>query len=76
MLFQHCSRIILSTIDYAAAYKFNVAYFESSGLDGYSILKQLLLLVPNEIPVILDGKRGDIAESSKVRLRVTSSARF
>jgi orotidine 5'-phosphate decarboxylase subfamily 2 len=67
--FEFCMRLIDATLDYTAAYKPNVAFFEIFGADGYSVLKQIVDNIPNEIPVILDAKRGDIASTAQAYAR-------
>jgi orotidine-5'-phosphate decarboxylase len=52
--------LIEETADYAAAFKPNIAYFEALGVEGYQLLEDLLGWIPDEVPVILDCKRGDI----------------
>ena len=44
----------------------------SDGAAGWECLKALIAHVPNEIPVILDAKRGDIGNSSQHYARLTS----
>lgn len=58
-------RVVEETAPYAAAYKPNIAYFEAMGLPGLKLLADLLPTIPEEIPVILDAKRGDIGETQK-----------
>lgn len=57
------SNIVEATIDLACAYKPNLAIYESMGIEGLSALEKTLTLIreadPN-IPIIGDGKRGDI----------------
>jgi orotidine-5'-phosphate decarboxylase len=53
------------TADFAAAYKPNIAYFEALGSKGFAILERLLEDIPDEIPVILDAKRGDIGATQE-----------
>lgn len=51
---------------YAAAFKPNIAYFEAMGAGGVEMLEKLVTeTIPEEIPVILDAKRGDIGETQK-----------
>ncbi len=57
--------VIDATKEFAACYKPNIAFFEFLGLDGLSLLKEVLLYIPKEIPVILDFKRGDIGNTSQ-----------
>ena len=53
------------TADYAAAFKPNIAYFEALGSAGFAILERLLADIPEDIPVILDAKRGDIGATQE-----------
>jgi len=62
---EFCYRLIESTTDSAAAYKPNIAFFEALGTDGTSILQDVLGFIPDDIPVILDAKRGDISSTAK-----------
>jgi uridine monophosphate synthetase len=55
-----CKEIIDATYPYAACYKPNVAFFEAFGAAGISALIEVIRLIPADIPVILDCKRGDI----------------
>ena len=57
---QFCTQIIQQTHPYAAAYKPNSAFFEAFGPAGFEALKNVLAAIPEDIPVILDNKRGDI----------------
>ena len=52
--------LIDETISSAACYKPNAAYFEALGSKGYAIMERIITHIPEEIPVILDAKRGDI----------------
>ncbi len=56
--------IIDATKRVACAYKPNAAFFEALGPEGHSILADTIAAVPNEIPVILDGKRNDIGHTA------------
>ena len=58
-------KIIDSTKDLVCAYKLNMAFYETLGLDGYKTLEETISYIPNEICVILDGKRNDIGNTSK-----------
>lgn len=60
----YCKKLIELTWDLALAYKPNIAFFERFGSEGMRVLEQLIAVIPHEIPVILDGKRGDIASTS------------
>ena len=59
-----CLRLIDATHEYAAAFKINSAFFEVFGGEGINALREVIASVPREIPVILDAKRGDIADTS------------
>ncbi len=60
-----CLRLIESTADLAAAYKPNAAFFEALGPEGIAALQQVIAAIPEEIPVILDAKRGDISSTAQ-----------
>ena len=61
--------IIDSTKDLVCAYKPNSAFFEQFGAEGIILLKNIIDYIPDEIPVILDAKRGDIGNTSKMYAR-------
>ncbi len=61
---EQCLRVLEATHEYAAAFKINSAFFEMFGGDGMNALRDVIARVPQNIPVILDAKRGDIAETS------------
>ena len=60
--------IIKKTAEYAAAYKFNMAFYEANGTEGINELalsvEYLKDLHPN-IPIICDAKRSDIGNTSE-----------
>jgi uridine monophosphate synthetase len=60
-----CLRLIRETQEIAAAYKPNVAFFEALGPDGLAALSVVIETIPDEIPVILDAKRGDISSTAR-----------
>lgn len=57
--------IIDATAHVACAYKPNAAFFEAMGEFGQQCLADTIAHVPNEIPVILDGKRNDIGNTAR-----------
>ena len=57
-------RIIESTAPFAACFKPNSAFFEAHGLEGMRALRDTIALVPEDTPVILDAKRGDIGNTA------------
>lgn len=62
-------RVIEETAPHAAAFKPNIAYFEQRGSAGIALLEKVLGMIPREVPVILDAKRGDIGETQKAYSR-------
>jgi orotidine-5'-phosphate decarboxylase len=63
-MFDYVNRMIDATSDKVCAYKPNIAFFERFGADGLSLLKQVVQRIPDDIPVIVDCKRGDIGNTS------------
>jgi orotidine-5'-phosphate decarboxylase len=68
-LYEFCRQIITATSSFAAAFKPNLAFFEAYGSTGIAQLERLLAEIPAEIPTILDGKRGDIGNTSRLYAR-------
>lgn len=64
-MFDFAHRIIDATSDMVCAYKPNMAFFECLGPEGLSLLKLIRDRIPEEIPVIMDGKRGDIGNTAQ-----------
>lgn len=60
-----CLDLVANTSEFAAAYKPNIAFFEALGYEGIKALEEIIELIPDEIPVILDAKRGDIASTAE-----------
>jgi uridine monophosphate synthetase len=60
-----CLRLIDATADLAAAFKPNAAFFEALGPEGIAALRDVIAAVPDDVPVILDAKRGDIASTAR-----------
>jgi len=56
---------IEATRDLVAAYKFNLAFFESMGVDGARLLADTRAMVPDDVLLIADAKRGDIGSTAK-----------
>ncbi len=56
-----CQDIIEATAEFACAYKPNLAFFLAYGAEGIEALQQAIACVPDDIPVILDAKFGDIS---------------
>jgi uridine monophosphate synthetase len=62
---EECLRLVDATAEYACAFKPNSAFFEALGADGMTVLHDVIAHVPGGIPVILDAKRGDIADTAE-----------
>jgi uridine monophosphate synthetase len=62
---EYCLRLIEATADHVAAFKPNAAFFEVLGEKGWQALREVIQAIPNDIPVILDAKRGDIASTAE-----------
>ncbi len=62
-------RLIETTAPAAAAFKPNAGFFEALGPAGVEVLVEVIAAVPDEIPVILDAKRGDIASTADAYAR-------
>ena len=54
--------IIEATSDLVCAYKPNLAFYEAMGDEGIKALKNTLKVIPSDIPVIADAKRGGYRE--------------
>jgi orotidine-5'-phosphate decarboxylase len=62
-------QIIEATAEAVAAYKPNMAFYETLGPDGLSLLKLVCSRIPSETVIILDAKRGDIGNSAEFYAR-------
>jgi orotidine 5'-phosphate decarboxylase subfamily 2 len=56
--------VVAETSEYAAAFKPNLAFFLSRD-NGVALLEKTVRRIPAEIPVILDGKFGDISTTAE-----------
>jgi orotidine 5'-phosphate decarboxylase subfamily 2 len=56
--------IIEATKDYAACYKLNLGFYLASSAPNW-LITQTLRAIPDDVPVILDGKFGDIENTAK-----------
>jgi len=66
-VFEFNKQIIDSTIDFAVAYKPNLAFYESNGLNGWVSLEKTisyLHMKRDRVFLIADAKRGDIGNTS------------
>lgn len=58
--------IINATSDLVCAYKMNLAFYEQFGPSGWKSLKKTISLIPENVLILLDGKRADIANTSRM----------
>jgi orotidine-5'-phosphate decarboxylase len=58
--------IIEQTSDLVCAYKLNLAFYEVSGPRGLESMEKTLKLIPDEVVVIADAKRGDLGNSARM----------
>jgi uridine monophosphate synthetase len=61
--------IIEQTADLVCCYKPNIAFYEQHGPVGLEALRQTIAAVPDDIPVLLDAKRGDIGGTAAAYAR-------
>lgn len=57
--------VIDATVNEAAAYKINFAFYENWGIAGLKTLEETISYIPNDILIIADAKRGDIGNTSQ-----------
>jgi orotidine-5'-phosphate decarboxylase len=63
-VFEFNKYIIDATIDYAVAYKPNLAFYECLGKAGWESLEKTLEWIPDDVFTIADAKRGDIGNTA------------
>ncbi len=71
-IFEFNKRIIDATADYCVAYKPNLAFYESIGLEGWEVLVRTVEYIRTNYPdqfIIADAKRGDIGNTSAMYAR-------
>lgn len=65
-VFDFNKQIIEATHDLANSYKINLAFYEADGLKGLESLQKTLDIIPKDVFVIGDAKRGDIGNTSQM----------
>lgn len=65
-VFEFNKIVIENTIDEAAAYKINFAFYERDGAKGIENLIKTAELIPADVLTIADAKRGDIGNTSQM----------
>jgi len=63
--FEFNKSIIDATKDLVCAYKLNMAFYEVLGRQGFELVKETVSHIPDDIVVILDGKRNDISNTAR-----------
>lgn len=62
-------KIIEAVSDQVLAFKPNIAFYEAYGIPGLEALEITLGMIPSEVPIILDAKRGDIGATGQAYAR-------
>ncbi|MBN1301421.1 MAG: orotidine-5'-phosphate decarboxylase [Melioribacteraceae bacterium] len=65
-VFNFNKEIIEQTVSEVCAYKINLAFYEKDGKKGFEELEKTLEVIPDDIFVIGDAKRGDIGNTSQM----------
>lgn len=60
-----CKLVIDYTAEHCAAFKPNLAFFESLGKNGLSVLEDVIQHIPENKIIITDAKRGDISSTAE-----------
>lgn len=71
-IFSFNQAVIDATADYCVAYKPNLAFYESLGLEGWQALEKTVNYIREKYPnqfIIADAKRGDIGNTSSMYAR-------
>ena len=61
--------VIEATSDLVCCYKPNIAFYEALGQPGMALLSATIAAIPENIPVLLDAKRGDIGSTAAAYAR-------
>jgi orotidine-5'-phosphate decarboxylase len=64
-LFSFNKEIVEATCENVSAYKLNTAFYESLGMAGWELLEKTISIIPDDIMIIADAKRGDIGNTSQ-----------
>ena len=71
-IFEFNKAIIDATADFCVAYKPNIAFYESLGVQGWDVLERTVEYIRSNYPdqfIIADAKRGDIGNTSAMYAR-------
>jgi len=72
-MYDFCIRIIEASADLVAAFKPNLAFFTAFGWQGMDTLQRVIAAIPQDVPVILDAKFGDIASTAEAYAKTAFS---
>ncbi|MFH2113828.1 MAG: orotidine-5'-phosphate decarboxylase, partial [Spirochaetota bacterium] len=64
-VYRRMMALVDATATYAACFKPNIAFYEAQGPAGMELLARLIAEIPDDIPVLLDAKRGDIGPTAE-----------
>lgn len=64
-LLNWAKELIEQTKDLVCCYKPNMAFFEQFGPKGVRALYEIIPMIPEDIPLLLDAKRGDIGSTAE-----------
>lgn len=56
---------LLGVLPEVCCVKPNIAFYEQFGTDGLRALEQTLAMIPEDMPILLDAKRGDIGNTAR-----------
>ncbi len=56
--------LVEAALPYVAAVKPNLAFFEAFGSQGLAALERIRAIVPSDVPLVADAKRGDIGSTA------------
>lgn len=65
-IFEFNKYIIDQTKDLVCCYKPDIAFYEAYGMWGLGELQKTLAVVPKDMPVLLDAKRGSVGHTAKM----------
>jgi orotidine-5'-phosphate decarboxylase len=61
--------VVDATRDLVCCFKPNLGFFEALGLPGQRLLRELRAIIPAEIPLLIDAKRGDTPQTMQAYAR-------
>lgn len=64
-LFNWARDLIAQTKDLVCCYKPNIAFYEQFGPKGLRVFQDIVREIPEDIPLLLDAKRGDIGSTAE-----------